>query len=444
MKIQSALLFIILALGSLILTATIGLLIGFQSLIPDFLKDSFTFNTLRPLHVTTAVSWIILSVTGGIYYYIRNEIKVKIYSETLIWIHFLLFFISALAIFYSFFSGNVGGREYLSFSPYIMIPILISWAIFAFNFIKTTIKVKSYPVYLWMWTTGIIFMIYHLIESNFWIFTSVRGEFIRDFTIQWKSYGSFVGSWNLLVYGTAIFLMAKVKNDESYARSNTAFFFFFLGLTNLMLGWAHHTYLVPSEPWIRILSYITSMTEWIIIIKMIREFKKSMSEEEKTENCLTYRYLMATDKWVFANLVLALLISIPALNYFTHGTQITVAHSMGTTIGINTTILLASVFYVLKKEYGEDIAIKYPILRKSIVLFNLSLIGFLLSLFLMGLHRSDWMFNKVDDMPFGQMFDLSRIYLYPFLLSGFGLFASFVISSGVAIKLYMAKLQIQD
>ena len=42
--------------------------------------------------------------------------------------------------------------------------------------------------------------------------------------------------------------------------------------------------------------------------------------------------------------------SIPAFNLYTHGTQITVVHAMGTTIGINTMIVLAGVFYCLPDE----------------------------------------------------------------------------------------------
>ena len=435
--------FILFALLSLILSGFVGILLGFQNAFPDFIKDIIAFNKLRPLHVSSSVGWIILSVTGGIYYYLMNTLKLEIYSKNLLKTHFYIFLIVSIALIYSLLSGNVGGREYLSFSPYLMIPILIAWILFAFNFIKTTSsQIKTYPVYIWMWTTGIIFMIYHLAESNFWLISSVRQDYIKDFTIQWKSYGSFVGAWNLLVYGTAIFLMAKVKNDDSYARSKTAFFFYFLGLVNLMLGWAHHTYIVPTEPWIRYLAYGTSMTEWIIIIKMIHDWKRNLSQEDKTENCLTYRYLMSMEFWVFINLLLALLISIPYLNLYTHGTHITVAHSMGTTIGINSTILLASVFYILKREFGGDIAKKYPILRFSIKLFNISLAGFFISLLLLGLHRSDWMINNYNSIPFGEMFEQSKIYIYPFIASGFGLFISFLITAGIAFKCYIKILNV--
>ena len=39
-----------------------------------------------------------------------------------------------------------------------------------------------------------------------------------------------------------------------------------------MFGWAHHTYLVPSETWIRTFAYFVSMTELYIFGKIIWDY----------------------------------------------------------------------------------------------------------------------------------------------------------------------------
>ena len=95
---------------------------------------------------------------------------------------------------------------------------------------------KNWPVYYWMWATGIVFMIYHFTEAHLWLLPYFRDHFIQNISLQWKSGGSYVGSWNMLVYGTSLFVMSKISNDDSYAKSKKAFFFYFLGLTNLMFG----------------------------------------------------------------------------------------------------------------------------------------------------------------------------------------------------------------
>ena len=38
---------------------------------------------------------------------------------------------------------------------------------------------------------------------------------MRDMAVEWKSYGSLVGSFNLIVYGNLIYLSEKISFDDS-------------------------------------------------------------------------------------------------------------------------------------------------------------------------------------------------------------------------------------
>lgn len=420
--------FILLGFIALILGATFGTLAGIQYLNEDFLKDVLAFNKMRPFHVSSALGWIILTATGGIYYYLTYELKLTPFSKKLSSIHFLLFLLSGFAIYLSYSLGKMGGREYFAYAPIITIPIILGWLLFAINYFKTVRQhAKGWPVYLWMWGTGIVFMIFHISETYLWQIPFFRDNFIRDITVQWKSYGSLAGSWNMLVYGTAIFLMARIKKDENIARGKKAFFFYFLGLTNLMLGWAHHTYLVPTQPWVRALAYIISMTEWVVLISIIIDWKRSLSEKKKADNNMAYKFLMATDFWVFVNLIIALLISIPYINLFTHGTHITVAHSMGTTIGINTTILLASVFFIVSQQ-ANNILIKHKnLLQSAYWFFNACLLIFFIALLMGGLEKSIWQYFTETPSSFGEMQNGIKSYMLVFLIAGFGILFSFLL-----------------
>lgn len=434
MKNKTALLFIVFALLALLLGAFFGILAGMQYLLPEFIKDFLPFSSLRPLHVTSVISWIILCATGGIYFYISNTEQLSVFSKTITQVHFWIFIITGIGIYISYFSGNFGGKEYLEFPPMLNFPILIGWLFFGINYFKTIIgKITDWPVYFWMWGTGIVFMLYHLSEAYFWLLPYFRENFIKDLTIQWKAGGSFVGSWNMLVYGTAIFLMSKIKEDDSIGRSKLSFFFYFLGLTNLMFGWAHHVYIIPTEPWVRYIAYGISMTEWIILFQMIYVWKKALPEEAKIKNLLPFKFLVAADLWIFLNLIVALLFSIPSINFFTHGTHITVAHSMGTTIGINTTILLASVLYIVSKV-NPNIKISFSTLHWGYKIFHFSLLVFWISLLLAGIKKSNWMYFT-KDIPFSEMQQsLFWVYLV-FVLFGIGVFIGLMLIAIPSIKL---------
>jgi len=395
MKNKTAIIFLIASLLVLLLGVFFGLFASLQYVLPDFLKESIPFNKMRPLHTTTVISWIILAATGSIYFFISKVENLSLFSFKLQKTHLVIFILTGIGIYGSLFFGKMEGREYLAYTPMLTIPILIGWLLFGINYFTTIRKsVINWPVYYWMWGTGIVFMMYHLSEAYLWLIPSFRAHFIKDTIVQWKSYGSFVGSWNMLVYGIAIYVMSKIKKDESSARGKKVFFFYFLGLTNLMLGWAHHTYIIPTQPWIRYLAYGVSMAEWVLLIHIIYNWKKSLTKKEKKDNSMAYRFLMAADFWVFLNLIVALLISIPAINLFTHGTHITVAHSMGTTIGINTSILFASIFFIISKLQGKKIT--FDKLKKSYYLFNGSLLLFFGILLFAGTKKGNWMYFTKD------------------------------------------------
>jgi nitric oxide reductase subunit B len=394
LEIDVSMAFLLFAILALLFGAIAGVLGSIQYLEPQYLKEYLPFNRLREMHVSSMVSWIILASVGGIYFYIPYQVGVKWRYKFLPSIHLLIYILTAVGIMYSLTIGRMGGREYMAFMPWLMIPIVAGWILMAFNYFSTLYgKITRWPVYLWMWGTGLVFMIFHLTEANLWLFDHFRQHFVRDLTVQWKAYGSITGSWNLLVYGTAIFLMSKLK-DESLARSRTAFFFYFLGLTNLMLGWAHHIYPVPGVSWIRGLAYVISMTEWIVLATMLTNWLKSISKSRRKDMGFVYTFLLITDIWVFFNVLLALLISIPAINQYTHGTHITVAHSMGTTIGINTSILFASMMFIVNQIRPYYLRKKHKWLMAGTWIYNLSLLVFLNCLFFAGVVKGRMMLQE--------------------------------------------------
>ncbi|HIP49616.1 MAG TPA: hypothetical protein EYG92_11715 [Lutibacter sp.] len=396
-----AIYFLVLALISLFISGLVGVLSSFQYIYPNLLKESLHFAKLRPIHVVSSVSWIILAATGIIYFFLSTHTKTKLFSGKLAGFHFYLFLAIGLSIYLSILFGKIGGREFFVFAPLLIIPILLGWLLFAFNYFKSVRqKIVNWPVYYWMWGTGIAFMVFHLSEAHLWLIPSFRENYIRDLVIQWKSVGSFVGSWNQLVYGISIYLMTKIKGDKKLAHGKLVFFFYFLGLANLMFGWAHHTYIIPTQSWVRIVAYVISMTEWVILFHIIYSFIKSLPREKRKANSMAFRFLVAADIWVFLNLILALLMSIPAINYFTHGTHITVAHTMGTMIGINSMILLAAIGYI--------ISVSQPLfqIRKRVIfaykLLNASLFLFLITFVVAGIARSKWMYAN-QGASFGEM-----------------------------------------
>ena len=436
--------FILIFVGllSLIVGMFWGIIGGIQYLSPEFLKDSIPFNRIRPLHVTFVVSWILMTASGGIYYYMATDSPGFSWAKGLTKFQLSAFLVAGLCIPVFLFFGIMGGREYMAWYPLLSLPIWLGWLAFGGNFFRKGLRnIGKWPVYRWMWGTGIFFFILTFTEAHLWMIPWFRENILRDMTVQWKSYGSLVGSWNMMVYGTGVYLVTKLSGDDKTAYSKTAYALYFLGLTNLMFGWGHHTYIIPAAPWIRLVAYAISMTEWLLLARMIRNWLKSRPKGGIESPDPVVSLLKAADFWVFFNLGLALLISIPAINLFTHGTHITVAHAMGTTIGINTPFLLASVFYIYNKEFPTLSTAYTPNFSAGFYLFQACLVLFCLALILAGVEKGMHLYDQ-EPANFQVVQQAILPYWKLVFVSGLGLFAGVLLMVEPILKAFWRRLRV--
>lgn len=400
----------------LLLGMLFGVLGALQYVIPGLLQNQVSFEKMRPLHVSAALFWIILTSMGALLTYLQEHTGKKIFSPLLMQIQFYLFVLAIVLIFICYFAGIFGGREYWEYPPYISILIVVGWILLFINYIKSIKSIKNQPVYIWMWLTGIVFFLFTFLESYLWMFPYFKRNIINDMTIQWKSYGSMVGAWNMLIYGSSVFLMNKIGNNKAAAFSKTAFTLYFIGLFNLMFNWGHHIYTLPTHQYVRVVSYAVSMTELLLLGHIIYDWKKHLTISQKFNSILSFRFLLAADAWIFLNLVLAIGMSIPAMNVFTHGTHITVAHAMGTTIGINSMLLIAFVVDILHADQQKNESIKKWI-TIGFWISNASLLIFWLSLIIAGVLKAKWQMSPAPEV-FSIMMEQLRPFFMVFLFSG--------------------------
>ncbi len=404
------------ALAMLLAALVFGTVAAFVFLFPA-LGAQLPFEQLRPMHVSAALFWIITGATAGVMHY-KKEVFGEAREPFLQRAFMVLWMTTTASVFVFYALRKFGGREYWEFPPVLGIPILLAWLLLLVAYFRSWAqRTTPAPLYVWMWTTGILFFLFTFIEQNLYQVPWFRDYYLREITVQWKSNGAMVGAWNQMIYGTALFIMVRISGNEGIARGRPVFLFWFLGLSNLMFNWGHHIYNVPTAGWIRHVAYGISMAEWILLLNIIRSFRLKLDEERKYRHLLPYRFLIASELWIFLNLFLALLMSIPAINRYTHGTHITVAHAMGTTIGINTMILLASLGYMLRVD--ELPAIRKRWIVRGRMLTLVSLLVFWCALIVAGLLKGyrDVVLGMTD---FQQMMRPVLTVLHVFAFAGLG------------------------
>lgn len=408
-------LFLLLSLVMLVTGLVFGLLAGLSYVLPGQLKELPGFVSLRPLHVSSVQFWILLGASGCVFCGLELLNPGKL-NRTLGRLQLLLWVITISGILRSYFLKDFGGREYWEFNPLWALPLALAWLLFLINFFISAGSLKNWPIYLWMWMTGIVFFLFTFTENYLWLFPCFREHFVKDMTIQWKANGSLVGAWNQIIYGTSFFLMSRISNSDAPSRSRLSFGMYFLGLFNLMFNWGHHIYTLPTASYVRYLGYGVSMTEWLIFLRIIYTWRQSVTDIQKHYSYFPYRFLMAADLWVFLNLGQALLMSVPAINVYTHGTHVTVAHAMATTIGINSMILLGACCDFLGATCE---LVSFPLKRVNRLfhISQLSLLIFWLSLNIAGVKKAIWQMSP-HQIPFSRMMEGLQPWFVVFILAG--------------------------
>lgn len=418
------------ALVLLLLALLLGVLAALAYLYPA-IAEAMPFQQMRPAHVSAALFWIITGATAGVMRY-REDVFLHARSTFLHGAFLLLWTGTIITVFIAYSTKHFGGREYWEFPPLLSIPLLLAWLLLMADYFRGWLRRNpDPPLYVWMWTTGIVFFLITFIEQNLWQIPWFRDTYMREISVQWKSNGAMVGAWNQMIYGSALFIMARISGDDSIARGPKVYLFWFLGLSNLMFNWGHHIYNAPSASWIRHLAYGISMAEWIFLINIMRGFRSKLAENRRLGHLTTYRFLIASELWVFLNLFLALLMSIPAINRYTHGTHITVAHAMGATIGINTMILIGSMAYMLRVDergFGKHW------LERGRLIAMLSLFIFWIALIVAGVLKG-WRATGLGMADFQEVMRPVNPVLAVFAFAGFGVLAGLGI---VAFKLLTA------
>jgi nitric oxide reductase subunit B len=338
------------ALGVTLIAGILGALYYVPAIAPVFQSLGIDLRQLRPIHATFAIAWIFVAGAAVVYRYLEDVgepatkgDRIRLRIQVLCWAAAGVGVIGTLAL------GITSGREYVGFHPIISALIVIGWCCYLWNFYRVVGKsFWSQPVYVTMWGVALFFFLFTFLEQHAYLLPQVFADPVQDLRVQWKATGTLVGSFNLFVYGTIVYIGEKMTGDKSYGHSRMAYALLAVGLLNSFTNFGHHSYHLPQSAVVNWISFVVSMTEIAILARCINDVWRLMRDGSGEPNA-TKTAFNSAKWWTFAILFSSILISIPTLNSVIHGTYVVTGHAMGATIGIDSMVLLAAVFWLLKE-----------------------------------------------------------------------------------------------
>lgn len=350
------------------------------SLAPSFQSVGLDLRQLRPIHTAFAAAWVFLGGVAVVHRWLQDHGGTASAGDR--WrlrIQVLSWAVAGAGILVTLLVGIGSGREYLGFHPIFSAFILLGWLCYAWNFFRVAGPAFfERPLYITMWGVGMLFFIYTLLEQHAWLLQGIFADPVHDLRIQWKATGTLVGSFNLFVYGSVIYIGERISRDPSYGFSKVAYALFGVGLLNSFTNFGHHTYHLPQDHLVKWIAFVVSMMEIIILARAVTDLLRLVRKRGEGPFCAARGSFAASKWWTVAIVFSAVLISIPPLNAVIHGTYAVTGHAMGAMIGIDTMVLLGALIWILGEHLqaregpGSDTVLHTPGMRRVVLGLNLS------------------------------------------------------------------------
>ena len=356
-----------------------GLVIGAQYIWPDMLFPAIPFNIARMIHINLLVVWLIFGFMGSAYYLLPEEVEGEIYSVKLALLQFWLFLIGGATAIVGYLFRWHDGREFLEQPFIIKVAIVIVVLMFIFNMIMTMIKGRKRT------SVSIILLVGFLGLAVFYLFAFFKPEnMVVDKFYWWFVVHLWVeGVWELIMAALLSFLLIKLTGiDREVAEK---WLYVIVGLTFLtgIIGTGHHYYWIGTPAFWQTWGAWFSIFEVLPFAAMVAfTFKMVSKRTRKHPNRAAILWTCGTAIVSFLGAgVWGFMHTLPQINYFTHGTQITASHGHLAFFGAYAMIVLAMASYAMpnirksRPSHQKAEILAFWIMVASMMFIALSLTG---------------------------------------------------------------------
>ncbi|SEN35728.1 nitric oxide reductase, NorB subunit apoprotein [Paracoccus alcaliphilus] len=360
MKYQSqkiALAYIHVALALFAVQVTMGLVIGFIYVQPNFLSEILPFSIGRMLHTNSLIVWLLTGFFGAAYFLIPEEAEREIHSVRAAYIQLAILVIGTAGVvvtyLFNLFEGNFllgrEGREFLEQPRWVKLGIVVAALIFLWNVTMTVAKgrktVISSILLLGLWGLALLFLFAFYNPVNL----ALDKQYWWNVVHLWVE-----GVWELIMASILGFLMLKLTGVDREVVEKWLYVIVATALFSGILGTGHHYFWIGMPAYWQWIGSIFSAFEVVPFFAMmafafVMVWKGRRDHPNKAAllwslGCAVLAFFGA-GVWGFMH-------TLHGVNYYTHGTQVTAAHGHLAFYGAYVCLNLALFTYAL------------PILRK--------------------------------------------------------------------------------
>ncbi len=300
------------------------LAINYAFTLPQSLVDIFPFSTARAFHTNLLVLWMLLGFMGGTYFMVPEESKSELFSTKLAYLQLIILVGTGVTALVGFLFGWTQGKPLLEIPFELDLLIVVGALIFLFNVAATMIKAKNWTMIQGTLLGGLIML------ALLYLFGL---PFYKNLSIDWYYWWWVIhlwveGAWELVTGAIIAWILLRITGVPRGVVEKWLYVEIGLFLFTGIAGTGHHYYWIGAPRYWLWVGGIFSALEPVPIILMVWDtFRHVKERQQKIENplvwllaagCAIY-HLVGAGVWGFIH-------TLPQINYYTHGSQVTVSH----------------------------------------------------------------------------------------------------------------------
>ena len=343
------------ALLLFVLQVVLGLWLAFNYsfTVSQGIVDKFSFATARAMHTNLLVLWMLLGFMGGTYYIVPEETQSEIYSPKLAWFQLVVLVATGVAALVGFVFGWTQGRPLLEIPRPLDIVVVIGALVFLFNIAMTMIKARRWTAIQGTLLGGLVFLaLLYLFGIPFY-----KNEVIDWYYWWWVIHLWVEGAWELVTAAILAFILIKLTGVDRKVVEKWLYVELGLFLFTGIVGTGHHYYWIGAPRYWLWFGGIFSALEPLPILLMLIDTMNHVKERKlEIRNPLTWTIAIgcAVLHMIGAG-VLGFMHTLPQINYYTHGSQVTVSHGHLAFFGAYALLNLLVFYYAMPKLKGIDV-----------------------------------------------------------------------------------------
>lgn len=337
------------ALALFLVQVIAGVLAGTVYVFPHFLAETAPFNIIRMIHINALIVWLLLGYFGASYFLIPEESEREIHSPKLAWLQLGIFVFAALAAVIGYLFGVHEGREFLEQPLWVKILLLIAFLLFLYNVTMTVLKgrktVVSTILLVGLWGAALFFL---------FAFYNPDNLALDKLYWWWVIHVWVEGVWELIMASMLAFLLIKMTGVDREVIEKWLYVIAGLALFSGLLGTGHHYYWIGAPGYWHWIGSVFSVLEVLPFFAMVVwVFNMVYRSGRDHPNKAALLWSLGCPVMAFFGAgVWGLMHSFPAINFYTHGTQVTAAHGHSAFYGAYVMLNLAFFTYALPALRG--------------------------------------------------------------------------------------------